>query len=68
MAEIKFGIQRPQYLNRRVSDQATLRTDVATWKQRRNAQAVNVDWRCTTEDARIKLKRLYPVVNVQFST
>jgi hypothetical protein len=38
------------------------------WVDRRNAQQIGIDWRFTTDDARIKLKRLYPVVNVQEST
>jgi len=35
---------------------------VAAWEVRRNADGVTVDWRFTTADARIKLKRLYPVI------
>lgn len=42
----------------------TLRTEVAAWRQRRNAQGIEVDWRLTTEDVRIKLKRLYPSTEV----
>ncbi|HZU11737.1 MAG TPA: IS630 family transposase, partial [Chloroflexota bacterium] len=34
--------------------------EVAAWEERRNCAAVTVDWRFTTADARIKLKRLYP--------
>jgi hypothetical protein len=43
-----------------VPDRATLEREVAAWEQRRNATAGPIDWRFTTEDARIKLKRLYP--------
>lgn len=60
MAEIEFGILQRQCLNRRIPDQETLRDEVAAWQQRRNTEAVDVNWRFTTEDARIKLKRLYP--------
>jgi len=35
---------------------------VAAWVQARNAHTVTVDWQFATEDARIKLKRLYPVI------
>jgi hypothetical protein len=35
---------------------------VAAWEQQRNAHTVKVDWRFTTADARIKLKRLYPSI------
>ena len=43
-----------------VSTAATLAHEVTAWQQRRNASASPVDWRFTTADARIKLKRLYP--------
>jgi hypothetical protein len=62
MAEIEFGILQRQCLDRRIPDQQTLRDEVAAWQQRRNNEAVAVDWRFTTEDARIKLKRLYPSI------
>jgi len=62
MAEIEFGILQRQCLDRRIPDQQTLRDEVAAWQQRRNREAVAVDWRFTTEDARIKLKRLYPSI------
>jgi hypothetical protein len=39
-----------------------------TWQRRRNQTQIDVDWQFTTDDARIKLKRLYPIVNVQEST
>jgi hypothetical protein len=60
MAEIEFGILQRQCLNRRIPDQQTLRDEVAAWQDRRNSEAVEVNWRFTTDDARIKLKRLYP--------
>ena len=49
-----------QCLDRRVPDAATLAREVAAWQQHRNATAAAVDWRFTTQDARIQLKRLYP--------
>jgi hypothetical protein len=49
-----------QCLDRRVPDAATLADEVAAGQQRRNAAAAPVEWRFTTQDARIKLKRLYP--------
>ena len=63
MAEIELsGLQR-QCLDRRIPDQETLRHAVEAWETRRNAHAVQVHWRFTTSDARIKLKRLYPSIN-----
>jgi hypothetical protein len=41
---------------------ATLTREVAAWQARRNTAACKVDWRFTTADARIKLKRLYPSI------
>jgi hypothetical protein len=60
MAEIELGILQRQCLDRRMADQATLTSEVAAWVARRNAADQRIDWRFTTADARIKLKRLYP--------
>ena len=60
IAEIELSVLSRQCLDRRVPDAATLVREVAAWQQRRNAAARPVDWRFTTADARIKLKRLYP--------
>jgi len=60
IAEIAFSVLSRQCLDRRVPDAATLAREVAAWQQRRNAATCTVDWRFTTADARIKLKRLYP--------
>ena len=60
MAEIEIGALARQCLNRCISDQSTLRREVGAWQQQRNRDAIRVDWRFTTSDARIKLKPLYP--------
>lgn len=60
MAEIELGILQRQCLDRRLGDQATLASEVAAWVRARNAAVRRIDWRFTTADARIKLKRLYP--------
>lgn len=60
IAEIELSVLSRQCLDRRVPDVATLTREVAAWQERRNATATPVDWRFTTQDARIKLKRLYP--------
>jgi transposase len=62
MAEIELSVLARQCLDRRIPDMATLRREVATWEEERNAAAVKVDWQFTTADARTKLKRLYPVI------
>jgi hypothetical protein len=43
-----------------LADRATLEREVAAWQADRNRAGRGVNWRFTTEDARIKLKRLYP--------
>jgi hypothetical protein len=62
MAEIEFSVLSQQSLDRRLADQATLEREVAAWQAARNACGRGVDWRFTTEDARIKLKHLYPAI------
>ena len=47
-------------LNRRIPDVETLQHEVAALEAERNARQSTVHWRFTTEDARIKLRRLYP--------
>ncbi len=60
IAEIELSAMTRQCLNRRIPDRTTLTSEVATWEQKRNRRQKGVDWRFTTKDARIKLKRLYP--------
>ena len=60
MAETELSVLSRQCLSRRIPDQQTLRREVAAWEAERNAKGSTVDWRFTTEDARIKLRRLYP--------
>jgi len=63
IAEIEFSILSKQCLDRRIPDQATLKTEVAAWNKKRNNQMGKVDWQFTTDDARIKRKKLYPSIN-----
>jgi hypothetical protein len=62
MAEIELSVLSRQCLNRRIPDQPTLRHEIAAWETQRNDAASTVNWRFTTADARIKLKRLYPSI------
>ena len=64
MAEIELSVLHRQCLNRRVPDRDTLVEQVTAWQQQRNDAQANVHWQFTTEDARIKLKRLYPTIDV----
>lgn len=63
MAEIELSLLSRQCLNRRIPDLGTLKEEVAAWCDERNGKETWIDWRFTTEDARIKLKRLYPSIN-----
>jgi transposase len=60
MAELELSVLSRQCLDRRIPDQATLEQEVKAWEAQRNASSAPVNWRFTTADARIKLKRLYP--------
>lgn len=60
MAEIELSILARQCLDRRIPDADTLAAEVAAWVTERNGQQRRIDWRFTTDEARIKLKRLYP--------
>lgn len=68
IAECELSVLQRQTLKARLPDMDTVRTKATAWERRRNERQVGVDWRFTTEDARIKLKRLYPIVKVQKST
>ena len=60
MAEIELSVLGRQCLSHRVPDQQELRRQVSAWAKQRNRTNSTMDWRFTTDDARIKLKRLYP--------
>jgi DDE superfamily endonuclease len=62
VAEIELSALGRQCLDRRIPDRATLTAEVAAWEAARNAERVRVHWQFTTDDARIKLKHLYPVL------
>lgn len=68
MAECELSVLSRQCLDRRISDSQTLTAEVAAWVAARNALQVTVDWHFTAADARIKLKRLYPVLKEQILT
>lgn len=65
IAECELSVLTRQCLNRRIATQTELEQEVAAWQVRRNNKKVTVDWHFTTADARIKLKRLYPILKMQ---
>ncbi len=60
MAEIELSVLSRQCLDRRVPNFEALEAEVAGWQERRDEMGTKIDWRFSAEDARIKLKRLYP--------
>jgi hypothetical protein len=60
VAEIELSVLTRQCLDRRIASADELRAKVAAWEAERNERAVEIRWRFTTADARIKLHRLYP--------
>jgi hypothetical protein len=61
MAEIEASVLRRQCLDgRRIPNRAMLARELGAWERRRNRKSAKIDWRFTMDDARIKLKRLYP--------
>lgn len=65
VAEMELSVLARQCLDRRIPDEPTLIREVAAWEQHRNAAVVKVHWHFTTADARIKLARLYPTIELQ---
>lgn len=62
IAEIELSVLTRQCLKRRIDNIKAVRKEVLAWQQSRNNKNSNVNWQFTTEDARIKLSRLYPIL------
>jgi len=62
MAETELSVLSSQCLDRRIADRDILVHEVTTWTHDRNVEQTAIDWRFTTADSRIKLKRLYPAI------
>ena len=60
MAESELGVLSNQCLDRHLPDKKTLAREIAAWEKDRNKHHTKADWQFTTEDARVKLKHLYP--------
>lgn len=65
MAEIELSHLSRQCLDRRIPDHETLEKETLFWLKQRNEEASKVDWQFTAENARIKLKKLYPTLSIQ---
>jgi len=62
IAEIELNVLATQCFNRRIAEIDVMRSEVEAWAKRRNEMEATVNWQFTTEDARIKLRRLYPTI------
>ncbi len=62
MAEIEFSILGLECLERRIPDKTALINEVNAWTEERNSKKSKISWRFKNEYARIKLKRLYPLI------
>jgi hypothetical protein len=60
MAESELAALASQCLGRRIADRQKLKAEIAAWEADRNKHYTKADWQFTTDDARIKLKHLYP--------
>jgi hypothetical protein len=61
IAECELSVLARQCVNKRIPDKATLIAMTQHWQDKRNADNARVKWQFTTADARIKLRRLYPI-------
>ncbi len=60
MAEIELGVLQNQCLDRRLPTPERVQQEVSVWETERNTNHTLIQWRFTTDAARIKLARLYP--------
>jgi DDE superfamily endonuclease len=65
MAECELSVLARQCLDRRIPDAEVLTREVAAWQQQRNVAAVKADWQFTNAEARVRLKKLYPTIELQ---
>jgi len=61
MVEIEIGVLRSQCLDRRIDDKDRLIREIDIWQKQRNADHAKINWMFTTEKAREKLRKAYPV-------
>lgn len=62
IAESELSVLTRQCLDRRIPDQQTVTEEASAWAKERNGRQIGVDWQFTTEDARTRLKHLYPKI------
>uniref|UniRef100_Q46AK1 Transposase n=1 Tax=Methanosarcina barkeri (strain Fusaro / DSM 804) TaxID=269797 RepID=Q46AK1_METBF len=62
IAEIELNVLSGQYLKRRMDNIENVRKEILAWQNYRNNKNSKVNWQFTTDDARIKLSRIYPTI------
>lgn len=65
MAEIELSILSRQCLNRRIPSQDIIKDEIAAWEKVRNQEKATISWQFTTSNARVKLNKLYPKIELQ---
>ena len=65
MAEIELSVFTGQCLNRRIDTIEALQKEASAWHEARNQRQKGINWQFTTDDARVKLKTLYPVIELK---
>ena len=65
MAECELSVLEKQCLRDRIGDEPTLRERVSIWNTDRNNRSKRIDWQFEAADARIKLRRLYPQIQME---
>ena len=63
VAEVELNVMIRQCLNRRIASHEVLSDEVAPWQASRDRIPAKFNWQFTTDDARVKLKRLYPILD-----
>jgi hypothetical protein len=63
MAEIELSILSRQCLDRRIADEATLKREIKNYEEQRNEAKATINWQFTSDEARLKLHRLYPSIS-----
>jgi transposase len=64
MAEIELNVLMGQCLSRRIDNIQEIKSETNAWQEHRNHRECKIEWRFTTKDSRIKLKKLYPSIHV----
>ena len=62
MAEIELHVLNGQCLNRHISAMDKIKEEVEAWENNRNNKKSKINWQFTNKQARVKLKRLYPLI------